>query len=166
VSEKKRKISLHQATDPDNYRRIIERAEENQSSHTPNPVGDQGSSPHSLINDHPGAVMPPVDWPIERKLLHGKIIAAIKTVFDPEIPVDIYELGLIYHIDISPDLSVTIRMTLTAPNCPVADSLPRDVESKVENIPEVVKATAVIVWEPPWTRDRMSEAARLSLGFF
>jgi FeS assembly SUF system protein len=101
---------------------------------------------------------------IEYKLLEGKIIAALKTVYDPEIPVDIYELGLIYDIDIADDKSVTVRMTLTAPGCPVAGSLPGDVERRIEAIPEVKSATVELVWEPTWSRDMMSEEALLSLG--
>jgi FeS assembly SUF system protein len=113
----------------------------------------------------PGTLLPPADWPIERKLLFGKIIAALKTVYDPEIPVDIYELGLIYKIDITPENAVKIRMTLTAPACPVADMLLREVETKVESIPEVSDGSVELVWDPPWSKDRMSEAARMHLGF-
>ena len=101
---------------------------------------------------------------IEYKLLEGKIIAALKTVYDPEIPVDIYELGLIYDIEIDDDKRVTIRMTLTAPGCPVAGSLPGDVERRIEAIPDVKSATVELVWEPTWSRDMMSEEALLSLG--
>ena len=101
---------------------------------------------------------------IEYKLLEGKIIAALKTVYDPEIPVDIYELGLIYDIEIDGDKVVTVRMTLTAPGCPVAGTLPGDVERRIEAIPEVKSATVELVWEPTWSRDMMSEEALLSLG--
>ena len=101
---------------------------------------------------------------IEYKLLEGKIIAALKTVYDPEIPVDIYELGLIYDIEIDDERNVVIRMTLTAPGCPVAGSLPGDVERRVEAIPEVKGATVELLWEPTWSRDMMSEEALLSLG--
>ena len=101
---------------------------------------------------------------IEYKLLEGKIIAALKTVYDPEIPVDIYELGLIYDIEIDDQKTVTIRMTLTAPGCPVAGSLPGEVEQRIEAIPEVKGATVELVWEPTWSRDMMSETALLSLG--
>jgi FeS assembly SUF system protein len=159
LSEERKKISLNQAPDAEKFGRIVERAEENQKAR----AGDVSSD---MSHEHPGALLPPADWPIERKLLHGKIVAAIKLVYDPEIPVDIYELGLIYNIDITPENKVTVRMTLTAPNCPVADSLPREVEARVENVPEVVEADIELVWDPPWSRDRMSEAARLSLGFF
>ncbi|HEY7116325.1 MAG TPA: SUF system Fe-S cluster assembly protein [Tepidisphaeraceae bacterium] len=101
---------------------------------------------------------------IEYKLLEGKIIAALKTVYDPEIPVDIYELGLIYDIEIDDERNVTIRMTLTAPACPVAGSLPGDVERRVEAIAEVKGAAVELVWDPPWSRDMMSETALLTLG--
>ena len=102
---------------------------------------------------------------IEKKLLEGKIIANICKVYDPEIPVNVYELGLIYGIDIYEDKSVTVRMTLTAPGCPVAGSLPLEVEKQVENVDEVKEADVVLVWEPAWSKDRMSEAAMLQLGF-
>ena len=92
------------------------------------------------------------------------VVEALKTVYDPEIPVDIYELGLIYDIEIDDQKSVTIRMTLTAPGCPVAGSLPGDVERRVEAIPEVKGATVELVWEPTWSRDMMSDEALLSLG--
>jgi FeS assembly SUF system protein len=108
--------------------------------------------------------VPPERKTIEYKLLEGKIIAALKTVYDPEIPVDIYELGLIYDIEIDDEKNVTIRMTLTAPGCPVAGSLPGDVERRVEAIAEVKAATVELVWEPTWSRDMMSEEALLSLG--
>jgi FeS assembly SUF system protein len=108
--------------------------------------------------------VPPERKTIEYKLLEGKIIAALKTVYDPEIPVDIYELGLIYDIEIDDEKNVTIRMTLTAPGCPVAGSLPGEVERRVEAIPEVKSATVELVWEPTWSRDMMSETALLSLG--
>lgn len=101
---------------------------------------------------------------IEQKLLEGKVIAALKSIYDPEIPIDIYELGLIYDIEIDPERNVHIRMTLTAPGCPVAGTLPGEVERKVENIPEVKGATVELVWDPPWSKDMMSEAALLQLG--
>lgn len=101
---------------------------------------------------------------VEKKLLEGKVIEALREVFDPEIPLNIYELGLIYGITIEPDNSVQIQMTLTAPACPVAGTLPGEVERKVEAIPEVKSATVELVWDPPWSRDRMSEAALLQLG--
>ena len=96
--------------------------------------------------------------------LQAAVVEVMKSIYDPEIPVDIYELGLIYDIEIADDKSVTIRMTLTAPGCPVAGSLPGDVERRVEAIPEVKSATVELVWEPTWSRDMMSETALLSLG--
>lgn len=98
--------------------------------------------------------------------LQGKIIEAIKTVYDPEIPVDIYELGLIYDIIVDANRNVLINMTLTSPACPSAQQLPVEVRHKVRSLPEVADARVEIVWEPAWTKERMSEAAKLTLGFF
>jgi len=92
------------------------------------------------------------------------VVQTLKTVYDPEIPVDIYELGLVYNIDISPEGKVDIRMTLTSPGCPVAESLPREVELKTASIEGVSGVRIDLVWDPPWTIDRMSEAARLELN--
>ena len=100
----------------------------------------------------------------EQKALEEKVINAIRTVFDPEIPINIYELGLIYDIELKPDNAVHVRMTLTAPACPVAGTLPIEVEKKVESIPEVKSAEVELVWDPPWGKEMMSEAARLQLG--
>ena len=94
------------------------------------------------------------------------IIAAIATVYDPEIPVNIYELGLIYAIDLHDDGTVKVEMTLTAPNCPSAQELPAQVKEAVEKLDTVTSATVEIVWEPPWDMSRMSEDARLSLNMF
>ena len=91
-------------------------------------------------------------------------VEALKTVYDPEIPVDIYELGLIYGLDISPAGRVDIRMTLTSPGCPVAEYLPKEVELKVASIEGVSGVDLELVWDPPWTPERMSEAARLELN--
>ena len=100
--------------------------------------------------------------------LGERIVEALRTVYDPEIPVNIYELGLIYRIDIAPDQdAVEIDMTLTAPGCPVAGSMPVMVEHAVRGaIPELKDVTVELVWDPPWTPDRLSEAARLELGMF
>jgi FeS assembly SUF system protein len=102
---------------------------------------------------------------IEQKLIEGKVIEALQQIFDPEIPVNIYELGLIYHIQVEPDNSVLVKMTLTAPACPVAGTLPGEVEQKINAIPEVKEAKVELVWDPPWTREMMSESAMLQLGF-
>jgi FeS assembly SUF system protein len=112
------------------------------------------------------APAPDAEKSIEYKLLEGKVIAALSSVFDPEIPVNIYELGLIYKIDIDAERNVKIQMTLTAPACPVAGTLPGEVEKKVEEIDEVKKATVELVWDPPWSRDMMSESALLQLGMY
>ncbi len=96
----------------------------------------------------------------------GKIVEAIKTVYDPEIPVDIYELGLIYDIIVDAEKRALINMTLTSPACPSAQQLPLEVGFKVKAIPGITDAKVEIVWEPAWTKERMSEAAKLTLGFF
>lgn len=93
------------------------------------------------------------------------VIDALCTVFDPEIPVNIYELGLIYDLDVTSDGRVRVAMTLTSPACPVAGSLPGEVEAKIREIDGVTDVEVELVWDPPWTPDRMSEAARLELGF-
>ena len=94
-----------------------------------------------------------------------KIVRMLKTVFDPEIPVNIYDLGLIYRIDPQEDNSVDIDMTLTAPNCPAVDFIVEDVRMKVESIPGISEARINIVFDPPWDKDMMSEEAKLELGF-
>ncbi|HET9645480.1 MAG TPA: SUF system Fe-S cluster assembly protein [Burkholderiaceae bacterium] len=97
--------------------------------------------------------------------LEGLVIAALRTVYDPELPVNIYDLGLIYGLDVDAAAGkVQIRMTLTAPGCPVAQSFPATVEDAVEAVEGVNEARVELVWDPPWSRDRMSEAARLNLG--
>jgi FeS assembly SUF system protein len=98
--------------------------------------------------------------------LTDDIIAGLKTVYDPEIPADIYELGLIYKIDIADDRAVTIDMTLTTPNCPAAQELPQMVENAVSSVPGVGQATVNIVWDPPWDPSRMSDEARTTLNMW
>jgi FeS assembly SUF system protein len=97
--------------------------------------------------------------------LENKIVSVLKGIYDPEIPVDIYELGLIYEVRITEDFEVSIDMTLTSPNCPVAESLPNDVETQVKNIDGVADAKVNVVFDPPWDKDMMSEEAKLELGF-
>lgn len=97
--------------------------------------------------------------------LENKIIEALKTIYDPEIPVDIFELGLIYEVNIDAEKNVKIDMTLTSPNCPVAESLPKEVEDKVKAVEGVNDAEVKIVFDPPWDKDMMSEEAKLELGF-
>lgn len=96
--------------------------------------------------------------------LEDKIVSALRSVYDPELPVNIYDLGLIYGLQVGGDGAVDIRMTLTAPGCPVAGSLPGQVETVVQDVPGVTAARVELVWEPAWTRDRISEAAQLELG--
>lgn len=98
--------------------------------------------------------------------LDDRIVAALREVYDPEIPVNIYDLGLIYRIDCDDMGVVEIDMTLTAPGCPVAQTFPGTVEAAVQNVEGVAAAEVELVWEPPWTPDRMSEATKLELGFF
>lgn len=93
------------------------------------------------------------------------VIAVLKTIYDPEIPVDIYELGLVYGVDIDDEAMVTITMTLTSPSCPVAETLPPEVEEKVKTVEGVTNCKVEITWEPPWDKTMMSEEAQLELGF-
>ncbi|AZQ43050.1 iron-sulfur cluster assembly protein [Nonlabens ponticola] len=93
-----------------------------------------------------------------------KVVRVLKTIYDPEIPVDIYELGLIYDVMVSTDADVKILMTLTSPNCPVAETLPVEVEEKVKSLKEVNDAEVEITFDPPWNKDLMSEEAKLELG--
>jgi len=101
----------------------------------------------------------------EKEILGVKIVETIKTIFDPEIPVDVYELGLIYDVFVNEDKDVKILMTLTTPNCPVAETLPMEVEEKVKSLDDVRNAEVEITFDPPWTQDMMSEEAKLELGF-
>lgn len=100
-----------------------------------------------------------------REKLHDNIVAALRTVFDPELPVNLYDLGLIYDIVIDDDYNVEIRMTLTAPGCPVAGEMPRMVEQAVRFVNGTKAVRAKLVWDPPWDKSMMSEAAQLELGF-
>ncbi len=101
---------------------------------------------------------------MDTNALGEKIVKVLKTIFDPEIPVDIYELGLIYDVFVNEDRDVKILMTLTTPNCPVAETLPVEVEEKVKSVNEVNDAEVEITFDPPWTQDLMSEEAKLELG--
>ena len=100
----------------------------------------------------------------ETDYLGDKIVGVLKSIFDPEIPVDIYELGLIYDVFVNEDADVKILMTLTTPNCPVAETLPKEVEEKVKSLDEVKDAEVEITFDPPWSQDLMSEEAKLELG--
>jgi FeS assembly SUF system protein len=104
--------------------------------------------------------------PLNTLTLQPKLVEAVSKVFDPEIPVNIYELGLIYNLDVDANMNVQVRMTLTAPACPAAQTIPIDVERRVREVPGVNDVKVAVVWDPPWTRDKMSEAAKLSLGMY
>ena len=98
--------------------------------------------------------------------LRSRVIAALKEIYDPEIPLNIYDLGLIYRIDIDPDTNASIDMTLTSPNCPVAESLPGEVENAAKTVEGIGDVQLELVWDPPWDMDRLGEAGRLELGLF
>jgi len=101
----------------------------------------------------------------ELQAIGEKVVDVLRTIYDPEIPVDIYELGLIYDVHVSDECDIKILMTLTSPNCPVAESLPEEVKEKVRSVDEVKEVEVEITFDPPWTKDMMSEEAMLELGF-
>jgi len=102
--------------------------------------------------------------PDPKKEIEGKVVDALRKVYDPEIPVNIYELGLVYSIDVAEDATVGVRMTLTAPACPVAGTLPGEVERMIRSVPGVAGAKVELIWDPPWRPDMMSKMARIMLG--
>lgn len=102
--------------------------------------------------------------PISALAIEAQVIEVLCTCFDPEIPVNIYDLGLIYEINVDASGAVRVKMTLTSPGCPAAQSLPAEITSKVQAIPGVVAAKVDVVWDPPWNSDKMSETAKLQLG--
>jgi FeS assembly SUF system protein len=101
---------------------------------------------------------------LDKDALTQEIITALRSVYDPEIPVNIYDLGLIYTIEIADNADVNIQMTLTTPACPVAQTFPATVQESVKKVPQVQEVTVELVWDPPWSQDNMSEAAKLQLG--
>jgi FeS assembly SUF system protein len=115
---------------------------------------------------HPLQTAAMIDDPETSAELKPRIIRALSSVFDPEIPVNIYDLGLIYEVIVDAARAVGIRMTLTAPACPAAQFLPGQVKKAVEALPDITDVKVDVVWDPPWTRDRMSDAAKLQLGMF
>ena len=118
----------------------------------PNPPGAPPPAPANLSEQ-------------EIQALQEKIVEALRSCYDPEIPVNIYDLGLIYDTRVEPTGRVFVQMTLTAPGCPAAGTLPGEVEDKITVLPMVAEVKVDVVWDPPWTKDRMSEAAKLQLGF-
>jgi FeS assembly SUF system protein len=109
-------------------------------------------------------ILPQTMTPEEMQHLGEQVVDVLRTIYDPEIPVDIYELGLVYDVQVSDEGSVNVLMTLTSPNCPVAETLPVEVKEKVQSLDAVRDAEVEITFEPPWTKDMMSEEARLELG--
>ncbi len=139
------KAKLKGAAAPDTTEETMtEEQEVNKAADTPDSNAGKGLSPAMQIRD--------------------RIIAVLKTVYDPEIPVDIYELGLVYGVDVTDDGEAHVTMTLTTPMCPVAETLPPEVEDKVRNVMGVKDCSLDLVWDPPWSVDMMSDAARLELN--
>jgi FeS assembly SUF system protein len=133
------------------------------ANHDQPALGEPGASPEPApIAEHESSSIPPDE--LER--LHADLVAALKTVFDPEIPVDIYELGLIYRLEVDDDRNVDIDMTLTAPGCPVAGDMPGWVENAVSAVPGVGQVKVKLVFDPPWDMSRLSDEARLALNMF
>jgi FeS assembly SUF system protein len=124
----------------------------------------QPASPEATTEKRPLQTADMVDDSERRAALEPRILSALRTVFDPEIPVNIYDLGLIYDVIVDSSNRVGIRMTLTAPACPAAQFLPGQVKNAVASVPDVTDAIVDVVWEPAWSRDRMSDAAKLQLG--
>jgi FeS assembly SUF system protein len=114
--------------------------------------------------DEVAAPEPKAEAPATKEALQDNIVSALQEIFDPEIPVNIYELGLIYGVDVADDFSAKITMTLTTPHCPVAESMPGEVELKVNSVDGVTGAEVELVWDPPWDMTKMSDEARLELG--
>ena len=134
--------------------------------HAYQPWSADDAEPPPLVMKEPQANESELQEIANAGSLDEQIVAALKKVYDPEIPVDIYEMGLVYGVDVSPDKVVAIQMTLTSPGCPVAEQMPGMVEHAVRHFVKGVRDVEVeIVWDPPWTPDRMSEAAQLELGF-
>ena len=131
-------------------------AEEYLNAHIPNSVFFDLDENSQKDTDLPHMLVDKSDW--------EKIVSEIKKIYDPEIPVNIFELGLIYKIEVNENKKVLIEMTLTSPNCPVAESLPNSVKENILKIEEVEDVDLKLVWDPPWTKDKMTEAAKLELN--
>ncbi len=114
----------------------------------------------------PLEVAQPTISTLECTVLEGRVIEKIRSIYDPEIPVNIYDLGLIYNVEVTHHAVVNIKMTLTSPGCPVATTLPPDVQYKVGSIAGVYECNVDVIWDPPWNMDMMTEEAKLELGFF
>ena len=129
------------------------------------PMGAENPA-DSPANDQSESIADIVPDPVKMAELRPLVLDALRTVYDPEIPVNITELGLIYDVLVDAGAHVGIRMTLTAPACPAAQTLPGEVREKASKVPGVAAAKVEVVWDPPWTKERMSEAAKLQLGLF
>ena len=138
--------------DRTSQRQPLKLSGEKPSGFSPRPLGERGGGEGATVDPNAS--------------LEERVIAVLRTVYDPEIPVNIYELGLVYDLKVDPSGAVAIRMTLTSPMCPVAEALPGEVRSKVEAVPGVTSAKVDLVWDPPWDKSRMSEEAQLALGLF
>jgi FeS assembly SUF system protein len=134
------------------------------SDHVFLPQAGEHAPPAEPVGDAYGGTGEKPTVPIDPKKVEAAVIEALKTVYDPEIPVDIYALGLIYGVEVSEDGRVAVRMTLTAPACPVAGALVEEVAEKAGRVEGVSNSHVELVWDPPWSPDRMSEAAKLELG--
>ena len=139
---------------------IKEQSAAQPASEQPQAVGEQSQA--ASVQPEPGSSIPAE----ELEQLTADIVAALKTVYDPEIPADIYELGLIYKIDVDDDRNVAIEMTLTSPGCPVAGEMPTWAENAVASVAGVGQVTVKLTFDPPWDKDRMSDEAKLLLGMY
>jgi FeS assembly SUF system protein len=126
------------------------------------PAPSEAPEPQSATTDE-GAFTPE---PLNTLKFQPALVEAVSKVFDPEIPVNVYELGLIYNLEVDAGANVQVRMTLTAPACPAAQTIPLDVERRIREIPGINDVKVAVVWDPPWTRDKMSDAAKLTLGMY
>ena len=129
-------------------------------------MSDKPATRLSLPMENDAAPLPPALPADPNASLEERVVAALQGVYDPEIPVNIYELGLIYDLQVTPAGEVAVRMTLTSPACPVAGALPAEVQARVQAVPGVTSAKVELVWDPPWDMSRMSDEARLQLGLF
>lgn len=120
-------------------------------------AADDAADPDAVTQSTPSE-------PLTQESLQANIVEALREIYDPEIPVNIYELGLIYDVDVAEDFSAKVTMTLTTPHCPVAESMPGEVEMKVNSVDGVAQAEVDLVWDPPWDMSKMSDEARLELG--
>ncbi|MGC2341675.1 MAG: SUF system Fe-S cluster assembly protein [Methyloceanibacter sp.] len=136
---------------------MIEKIQENE---------ERAVAPEATAEAKPSAEASAASLASEHDQLKDDLVAALKTVFDPEIPVDIYELGLIYRLDVDPERNIEVDMTLTAPGCPVAGDMPGWVENAVSSVPGVGQVKVNLVFDPPWDPSRMSDEARLALNMF